>query len=106
MRRPLGVTHDVMSEDLDTAAVGAHMSPVSWRTRVDFPAPFGPSRPKISPRRMSQPYPVGGPRLGRTGAATASADRRVGLGQRAHQHQQFALVPDCLCRARTHEGRA
>jgi hypothetical protein len=36
----------------DTSAVPdvGGMSVVSMRMRVDFPAPFGPRRPKISPR--------------------------------------------------------
>src|SRR4051794_33839487 len=31
--------------------------PISWRTRVDLPAPLGPSRPNTSPAAMSRSTP-------------------------------------------------
>ena len=67
-------------------------SPVSWRTRVDLPAPLGPSSPKISPRRTSRPMPSVARTSGVRGRAAAAAHRGIGLDQAAHGDTPTSLL--------------
>ena len=55
----------------ETLPESGRSSPVSWRTRVDLPAPLGPSSPKISPRCTSRVMPS----LARTAGARAAPRR-------------------------------
>ncbi len=90
---------------ISTLPASGRIRPVSWRTRVDLPAPFGPSRPKISPRRMSRVTSSVARTSGVAGTPRPAAYRQIGLGQSAHRAHGIATGSKCLCRARTHKGR-
>ncbi len=96
---------DVVAEDLDAAAVGPHEA----GHLPDEGGLAGAVRAEQSEdlaARDVERHVVGGPHLGRRRHPTPSAHRRIGLGQPAHRAHDVTTVPMCLCRARTHEGRA
>src|SRR2546430_5921533 len=51
-----GICSGIDIADSDRAGVGSQQTPIALRVLV-FPAPFGPSRPKISPSLMSRDTP-------------------------------------------------